>query len=200
MHTCEQAGILNSPVNRRQTVVVAVLMMGLVPLSAADVPAALKEPPLIVAPGMPDDLQHLARIMWHRFVRAFPARARCLDAITVDGEWKLHDRAYYDPDRRLVTVRIPGTAPNLAASLVHEFAHHLEFTCPEQVEFRHAFLLAQGLKDGSPWWEGATWEQTPSEQFAEAVAEYVLRERPTHATTTTTERALKAIRHWATVD
>lgn len=189
------------PVVRRwQAVALIVLVIGLVPLTAADVPPSYPQPAVTLASGMPDDLQHLVRQTWRRFVQAFPARAGCLEPLTVDGAWELADRARYDPARHVVQVRIPATAPNLEASLVHEFAHHLEFTCRRQIELRASFLLAQGFDRQVPWFDGGRWEQTPSEQFAEAVGEYVLGERPAHARTTTTGAALRVIETWATAD
>jgi hypothetical protein len=120
-----------------------------------------------------------------------------VEAVRVVGAWKLPDRATYDPERQLVTVRVPGTAPNLRATLLHEFAHHLEFTCPEHRDLRPAFLAAQELSPSSPWFAGATWEATPSEQFAEATVELVLGRRHAHARVHMSPAALEAIRRWA---
>ena len=182
---------------RRETAALFLCLIGLVPLAAADVPAPRREPSLTLDGAMPEDLKALVRTTWHRFVRAFPAHADCLHAVTVAGAWELDDRARYVPSRTTVTVRIPGTKPNLSASLVHEFAHHLEFTCPQGVGIRSAFKAAQGLSSGLPWRGGPTWELTPSEQWAEAVAEYVLRARPGHARVSVTEEAIGVIRSWA---
>ncbi len=118
---------------------------------------------LSVTRGSPADLRALIVTTWEQFVEAFPARRSCLAPVTVQ-----------DPGSRLVTIRIPGTAPNLRASLVHEFAHHMEFTCPEQHNVRAAFLAAQDLPRSASWFEGVSWETTPSEQFAEAVVQVVL--------------------------
>jgi hypothetical protein len=129
---------------------------------------------LSVTGRSPADLRALVVATWGRFVEAFPARRSCLAPITVRGAWELDDRASYDPRRRLVTIRIPGTAPNLRATLVHEFAHHMEFTCPEQREVRLPFLAAQEFPPSASWFQGASWETTPSEQFAEAVVQVVV--------------------------
>jgi hypothetical protein len=152
---------------------------------------------LTVADGMPRDFEHLARDTWQGFMDAFPARRGCLDPVTVDAAWSLDDRAAYDPGRRLVTVRIPGTAPNLQASLVHEFAHHLEFTCSAHRTLRPRFLRAQGLSPGASWFKGEAWELTPSEQFAEAATEYVLGRRPSHSRTAVSKAALRVVSDWA---
>ncbi|HZB78902.1 MAG TPA: hypothetical protein VE522_03535 [Actinomycetota bacterium] len=157
-------------------------------------------PAISFVDGVPDDLQDLGRAAWDRFTRAFPAHRDCLVPVTVDGVRELDDRAAYDPHRRLVTVRIPGTAPNLEASLVHEFAHHLEFTCPAQRRMRAPFLAAQGASRRASWFGGPTWETTPSEGFAEGVAEFVLGRRPAHARIDPSEAAMGVIRRWAVTE
>ena len=167
-------------------------------LVAAAMPAMWEPGPAVsFADGVPADLQNLGEGAWARFTQAFPAHRDCLASVTVDGVQELDDRAAYDPDRRVVTVRIPGTAPNLEASLVHEFAHHLEFTCPAQRRMRGSFLAAQG---GWSWFDGPTWETTPSEAFAEGVTEFVLGRRPAHARIHLRPRAMRVIRTWAVTD
>jgi hypothetical protein len=150
---------------------------------------------LSIRGGSPDDLRTLIVQTWDRFVEAFPARRSCLAPVTVQGAWELDDRASYDPGRRLVTVRIPGTAPNLRDSLVHEFAHHMEFTCPEQRDVRVPFLAAQALPPSATWFEGVSWETTPSEQFAEAVVQVVLGP-PAHPAVLIHPRSVALLRAW----
>jgi hypothetical protein len=150
---------------------------------------------LSVTGTSPADLRALVVETWDRFVEAFPARRSCLAPVTVRGAWELDDRASYDPGRRLITVRIPGTAPNLRASLVHEFAHHMEFTCPEQRDVRVAFLSAQELPPSASWFEGASWETIPSEQFAEAVVQVVLG-RPAHPAMLIQPGSIALLRAW----
>jgi hypothetical protein len=157
-------------------------------------------PAVAFADGVPADLRDLSRAAWDRFARAFPAHEDCLVPVMVDGVWDMDDRAAYDPDRRLVTVRIPGTAPNLEASLVHEFAHHLEFTCAAHRRLRAPFLAAQGWSRRAPWFDGPTWETTPSEAFAEGATEIVLGRRPAHARIHLSRGAMRAIRSWAATD
>jgi hypothetical protein len=167
-------------------------------LAAAD-PVKTTEAPasLTIAEGVPDDFEVLARGTWRRFVHAFRAHRECIAPVIVDAAWDLDDRATYDPGRRLIIVRVPGTAPNLQASLVHELAHHLDFTCPAQRSLRGAFLRAQGLSAGAAWWNGATWERTPSEQFAEATTEFVLERRPAHGRIFVRTEAVHTISDWA---
>jgi hypothetical protein len=173
-------------------VAVAVLSMG---TGAAEDHPLVHRPGLRFAGDVPGDVRALARATWIRFTDALPARWTCLPPVTVTGAWTLADRASYDPDRRVVTVRLPGTAPNLAATLVHEFAHHVEFTCPQQLSVRPRFLGAQGFGPGTPWFTGATWEATPSEQFAEAAVQVVLG-GPNHPMMVISPQALRAIRDW----
>jgi hypothetical protein len=154
---------------------------------------------LSVTGDSPADLRALVAETWDWFVEAFPARRSCIAPVTVRGAWELDDRASYDPGRRLVTVRIPGTAPNLSASLVHEFAHHMEFTCPEQRDVRVAFLSAQELPPSASWFQGASWESIPSEQFAEAVVQVVLG-RPAHPAVLIHPGSIALLRAWGRGD
>jgi hypothetical protein len=156
-------------------------------------------PDLRITGASPDDLRALIGATWDRFVEAFPARRSCLAPVTVQGAWELDDRGSYEPGRRLVTVRIPGTAPNLRDSLVHEFAHHMEFTCPEQHDVRAAFLAAQALPPSATWFEGVSWETTPSEQFAEAVVQVVLGP-PAHPSVLIHPRSVALLRVWGRGD
>ena len=154
-------------------------------------------PGLSFAAGVPADLRQVATETWERFVAAFPNQRSCMAAVTVTGAWSFEDRAAYRPDRRLVTVRIPATRPNLEAALVHEFAHHLEFTCPQQRDVRREFLAAQGFSVGANWWSGGSWAGTPSEQFAEAAVVAVLGARPIHLRIGITSASLRVLREWA---
>jgi hypothetical protein len=136
--------------------------------------ALARRPAIRFAHGVPADFKALAEADWVRFTDAFPARWACIPSVTVTGAWTFAQRARYDPRLRLVTVRIPGTAPNLEASLIHEFAHHLAFGCAAQRALRARFLAAQGLSTTSAWFGGSSWDRIPSEQFAEATVVAVL--------------------------
>jgi hypothetical protein len=188
-------------VTRRSTAALVVVLAALpAPLTALQAHRAAGSPDVAIAEDVPQDLADLAQATWDRFAAAFPARRDCLAPVAVDGAWELDDRATYDPQRRLVRVRIPATAPSLEGSLVHEFAHHLEFTCRPQRGLRRAFRAAQGLPREARWWHGAAWERTPSEQFAEATTELVLGRRGTHVPVPVTDEAVQVIRDWATAD
>lgn len=154
-------------------------------------------PVVTVAADAPDDLRSLVLDTWAEFVDSFPARTSCMQPVTVEGAWILDDRATYDPRRRVIAVRVPATAPSLRASLVHEFAHHVEFTCPAHRQLRPGFLRAQGLSSDASWFSGRSWEETPSEHFAEAAAVFVLGERPSNLRIAVSARALAVLSKWA---
>jgi hypothetical protein len=132
------------------------------------------DPQISFADSVPDDFRGVATAAWTRFTTTFEARRVCLAPVHVEVAWELEDRARYEPEKRVVVVRVPGTAPNLTASLVHEFAHHLEFTCDGQRLLRPLFLRAAELPESSAWFRSARYEDVPSERFAEAVVAVVL--------------------------
>lgn len=154
--------------------------------------------PVMTAPrDTPADLEALAEATFDRFVAAFPSREACIGRVEVRGAWELDDRARYLPDETVVVVRIPATAPQLEVALIHELAHHLEFSCPAQEAVRSAFLAAQGTAGGSDWFDGPSWEETPSEQWASAVVVHVLGRADPHARIALTDEALAVVRGWA---
>jgi hypothetical protein len=145
----------------------------------------------------PEDLRAVASKAWQRFVDATPACAGRLDGLTVGVAWELPDRARYEPDRALVLIRAPGTAPNLEATLLHEFAHHAERRCPSDPAFRSRFTAAAGLPPGTPWRGGERWYTIPSERFAEAVTRFVLGHPPSHVLVHLHPGELRAVAAWA---
>jgi hypothetical protein len=72
----------------------------------------------------------------------------------------------------------------------------MEFTCPEQHDVRVRFLVAQGLPPSAPWFEGRSWETTPSEQFAESVVQVVLGP-PVHPAMLILPGSIALLRAWA---
>lgn len=175
--------------------VVAVGSMASLEIGAAADETRPGRPEIHFAADVPDDLRALASSTWGRFLRALPARSGCPADVTLRGAWRFGTRAAYDPGRHVVTVRIPGTAPNLRATMVHEFAHHLEFTCSAQRILRPRFLSAQGFPPTTAWRGGHAWAQIPSEQFAEAMVQVVLGPQPVGLVVITPD-ALQAIRDW----
>lgn len=145
---------------------------------------------------VPDDLRALADETWADFLNAIPARHHCVTAPTLQAAWELDSRAEYQPETAVMAVRVPGTPATLRSELIHEFAHHLEFTCPEQEELRSAFLEAQGFRADTPWFDSGAWETTPSEQYAEAMVELVDGLRSHRGAIQLTDVAIDVVRNW----
>jgi hypothetical protein len=137
---------------------------------------------------------------WDRFTDAFAGRAGCLGVVTVGVAWELPDRARYDPGLGLVLIRAPGTAGNLEASLLHEFAHHAEHRCPLSAGFRRRFVTAASLPAGTSWFGGDAWDRIPSERFAEAAVRLVLGEPPPHVLIPIHPKEIRALATWAAGD
>ena len=146
--------------------------------------------------SVPGDLRAVAVEAWDGFIAAHRARADCIGSTNMSAAWELDDRAEYRPATATVVIRVPGTAHNLTNDLTHEFAHHVEFTCPEHEELRPAFLAAQGFPAFADWFNGATWETTPSEQYAEATVEAVLGRRTHHGVIVVSNEAVTVVRQW----
>lgn len=146
--------------------------------------------------SVPEDLRAVAAASWDAFLAAHPQRLHCIPPVTLTAVWELADRAEYRPGKAIVVIRVPGTAPNLSNSLIHEFAHHVEFTCPEHEELRSAFLEAQGFSATAAWFEGTAWETTPSEQYAEATTELVLGRRTHRGGVIVSDEAATIVRQW----
>jgi hypothetical protein len=163
---------------------------------AASLASAPDGPRLLVDPRVPDDLAVVAADTWTGFLDAFPARRDCIPDVELLGSLDLNDRGEYRPDVPAVVVRYPATEGQLRETLVHEFAHHLEYGCPAQGEVRAPFLGAQHLAADGPWFTGPTWEGTPSEQFAEVAVEIVLGERWLHRRVGLSAEAVDLVRRW----
>lgn len=148
-------------------------------------------------PNTPADLRALASETLVRVAEAVPDRGECLDGLVVSGAWELDDRARYDPTSSEMTVRIPATAAQLETSIVHEMAHHMEFICPQGEAVRRDFIAAQGLPSDTAWFDGSTWETTPSEQWATAMVLHVLGRPDERARISVTDDAMEIVRAWA---
>ena len=147
--------------------------------------------------GTPDDLRGVATKAWERFVDAVPACAGRIDGLTVGVAWELPDRARYEPEHALVLIRAPGTAANLEATLLHEFAHHAERRCGPSPELRRRFTAAADLPLDTPWRSDAAWDRIPSERFAEATMTFVLGQPPPHVLVHLQPGELRAVAAWA---
>lgn len=151
----------------------------------------------VVAEDIPPDLEELVTGTMGRIEQALPAQAACLRDLTVSHAWELEDRAEYRTGSGMVVLRVPATAPDLEFSLAHEVAHHLEVTCDSQAGMRSAFLAAQGQDGNRPWFEGDSWETTPSEQFATAIGRLVTGQPDPMRNVRVTEEAMDLVHRWA---
>ncbi len=158
---------------------------------------ARPEPTLAMDPSVAPDLQALAQETWARFLAAFPAQRGCIRDVTLVADPDLSDRAVYHVPTATVRVKVPGSAARLRAALVHEWAHHLEITCPAHRELRPAFLRSLGLPVEAPWFQGQAWEATPSEIYAEAAVELVLGSRSMPTKARVPSAAVERLRVWA---
>ncbi|MFP3914598.1 MAG: hypothetical protein ACLFWM_06960 [Actinomycetota bacterium] len=149
-----------------------------------------------MADGTPRDLEALVEETMELITEATPSHRACLGDLTITHAWELEDRAHYMPDTRTVVLRVPATAPELRFSLAHEVAHHLEMTC-EQAGMRPAFLSAQGHPPDQAWFQGESWETTPSEQFATAFATFVVGQSDPDRHLDISEGALEVVSEWA---
>jgi len=172
--------------------VAATLLVGLALFIRSDRPSGLS-----FDASVPEDLRVLATQTWEDFLTVHEARRTCISPPTLQAVWTLDERGEYLPSSATVIVRVPGTAALLRATMVHEFAHHVEFTCPDQEDLRPAFLIAQGFPPSSDWFHGDSWETTPSEQYAEATVEVVVGRRAHHGNIWITNEAADIVRRWA---
>lgn len=145
---------------------------------------------------VPDDLRELADETWSDFLAVMPARHDCIPSPTLSAAWELDDRGEYHPASATIVVRVPGTPATLRSELLHEFAHHVEFSCEEHESLRPAFLTAQGFASSTDWFEAETWASTPSEQHAEAVVELVEERRSHRGGIRLTDDAIAVVRDW----
>jgi hypothetical protein len=180
----------------RRAGIAGAIVIGAVAVVAA-IAAATTGSGLRFTDATPDDLRAVASDAWQRFADATPACAGRMDGLTVGVAWELPDRARYEPERDLVLVRAPGTAPNLEATLLHEFAHHAERRCGPSHTFQRRFTAAAGLPLGTPWRGGERWDTIPSERFAEAVMTFVLGHPPSHVLVHLHPGELRAVAAWA---
>jgi hypothetical protein len=148
------------------------------------------------AGDVPSDVRALATDTWQGFDEAFAAQRDCYDPPTIAVAWSMEDRGRYDPATATVTIRVPWTAANLEAALVHEFAHHVEFTCEDHAAMRTPFLGAMEVPADTPWLEGGDWASTPSERWAEAAVVVVLGSPP-HVTASPREAEVAVVADWA---
>lgn len=173
--------------------------------AAGVVACAEPEPPrLFIDESVDADFTAVIEETWQEFLTVFAARTDCFGAVTVRADYDIEDRAVYDPETAVVSVRVPERKGFLQGALVHEWAHHIEFQCPEQAELRAPFLAAQGLPPDTIWRSGGSvhlaageWAQIPSEQYAEATVALVLGIRPFATNARINPESIAVVRTWA---
>ncbi len=113
---------------------------------------------------------------WAWLVESFPGAADCLQPVTVvvvdsaEAAWGGNVRgiaSFYKVRTATVYVEHGKVAPE---NMIHEFAHHLDFSCgfgfgPLGAEF----TAAEGFAADHLWTTGSRWSDVPAEHFAEAV-------------------------------
>ncbi|NNE11085.1 MAG: hypothetical protein HKN41_02445 [Ilumatobacter sp.] len=130
---------------------------------------------------LPADVRAEIVAVEQRFTAAFEGRLGCWPTATLRLVSKVEGGdARYVAGRRLIEIAIPTTPARFRESLVHELAHHVEASCDDFAELRTVLAPMFGHHEQG-WTEGATWEETPSELWAEAVVQVVLGERLLHA-------------------
>lgn len=193
----------------------AVLLLASTALSSCALPSistptpppvstSLSPPSLIIGDSVAGDFRQVAEDTWTQFLAKFAYRQQCFGDVRLKASRTLTDRAAYDPDSATVTVRVPGTVAMLQSALVHEWAHHVEFQCPEHEALREPFMAAQGFPAGTPWRPDAlpaeipmrVWKEIPSENYAEATVELVLGRRQIPTGVRVKREALAVLAAW----
>lgn len=118
---------------------------------------------------------------WDRIHLFFPAAAACVDPVTVVVVDRAEDAwtsgtvsgiaAFYRRSEQTVFIEHGKVR---AEHLVHELAHHLDFSCGfNESGLGAEFLGAQGFAADQKWTRGSTWGRVPAEHFAEAVVGFM---------------------------
>jgi hypothetical protein len=170
---------------------------------ARSVPPPQTSPHLIIEPSVDESFAALADETWTAFLTTFAARADCFGDVHLQASYQLPARAGYDPATATVTVRVPGSAARLQAALIHEWAHHIEFQCPQQQTMRPAFLAAEGFPPDAAWRPARSdtstdaWADIPSEHYAEAAILLVLGHNATPTQIHVRREAVDVLAAWA---
>ena len=194
--------------NRIRVLAAGVVLIAVLSAGVASCLVPDDAPALLVGESVASDFRLLAEETWTDFLAAFRARVDCFGPVTLQATRTLDSRAVYDPDNATVTVRVPATPAMLRGALIHEFAHHVEFQCPEHEDLRPPFLAALGLPAGTEWRhdplpKGAPagkGSDVPSEQYAEATVILVLGRRQVSTGVWVNEEAVRTVEVWAAGD
>jgi hypothetical protein len=133
---------------------------------------------LLVPQDVPDDVDAELATVWAAFTTVFAGRLACIDDVRVVlvGDVGGGD-ARYVAASDTIEVEIPTTPGRFRESVAHELAHHVERSCADFAELRTEIHPTLG---GGDWASGRTWYETPSERWAEHVAELLVGERVRH--------------------
>lgn len=149
-------------------------------------------------PGTASDLRQVAWQAWSDLESVFDDRLRCAGNVTVRAVDDLDVQGRYDD--RIISIRVPIYESTATNTFLHEFGHHLEQRCPDQVAIRPAFTAAQGLDPATPWFGGDAWEHSPSEMWSEAVSLVVSGRQQRSNLVPVTDQALAVVAAWAAGD
>lgn len=149
---------------------------------------------------LPDDVALLTAATFDRFEAAFPAQRSCFTDVELELVADVPSgAARYVASDRLILIEIPTSPRRYVESLTHELAHHLDTSCGAEPAIGAAFRAAQGIDPEVPWDDVEAWEARPTEQYAEAVVEYVTGDRYTHADIIDVSRGgVEIVKAWAT--
>lgn len=153
---------------------------------------------LIAEQDLPADVKAEVAETWAAFLDAFGPRRQCFSDVSLLLVREVEDGdAKYVFDGSVIEIQIPTSPRRFRESLVHELAHHVEYTCASFGALRARFAQTLGVPVDQ-WFSGDDWEDVPSEKYAETVVEVVNGERVRHVGAMPLEPALlDVVRSWA---
>ena len=115
--------------------------------------------------------KRLATSAWGDFIGSFRRHQDCIDPVTVVPALRLGDRPTYYRGTRAGDGARAVHGPQLARRFDTRVRPSPRLHLPSRSSFSPSVLAAQGLATTRPWGTGASWEQIPAEQFADAAVE-----------------------------
>lgn len=119
-------------------------------------------------------------LQWNVLLEALPSARDCVAPLTVvvvdsaEEAWGggvSGIAAFYRRSQQTVYVEHGKVR---AEHLIHEFAHHVDFSCGFGTSGLGAvFLAAQGFTSDHEWARGSGWRDVPAEHFSEAVVGFL---------------------------
>lgn len=163
--------------NRVRAVAVVLVGFAILATTPAVAQAVQTTPPPLTIAGDPTAEERVEiTVQWERLMTRFPAAAGCVAPVTVEvvdsaeaawGGGIQGIAAFYRRSRSTVYVEHGKVH---AEHLIHEFAHHLDFSCGfGSGDLGRRFTAVQGFESGHDWVRGTGWSDIPAEHFAEAV-------------------------------